>query len=161
MLCTSGDVEAGIPQLINHGDLQLVKNKSDNEIAAYKTRYGKYLRVMLGIDEVGQAPNMSVDNRSASPANVMSDMEFYALGCYLASNHGLANGKIHQSPWYLQQMILKEWLAEFYPSTSEKPRPPKPLEHLEVRFNNTLASAPNFLKQNIVDEEIYGAPETG
>ena len=88
-------------------------------------------------------------------------MEFYALGCYLASNHGLANGKIHQSPWYLQKMILKEWLKEFYPSTTEVPRPPKPLEHLQQEFNYGPASVPDFLKQNIVDEEIYGAPETG
>ena len=161
VLCTSGDVEAGIPQLIDRGELHLVKNQSDNEIAVYKTRYGKYLRVMLGIDEVGQAPNMSVEDGSVSPANVMSDMEFYALGCYLASDHGLANGKIHQSPWYLQNMILKEWLAEFYPSTTEVPRPPKPLEHLQLEFNYGSMSAPDFLNHNVVGKKIYEMPESG
>jgi len=146
--------------LIDRGELHLVKNQSDNEIAVYKTRYGKYLRVMLGIDEVGQAPNMSVEDGSVSPANVMSDMEFYALGCYLASDHGLANGKIHQSPWYLQNMILKEWLAEFYPSTTEVPRPPKPLEHLQLEFNYGSMSAPDFLNHNVVGKKIYEMPES-
>ena len=158
VLCTSGDVEAGIPQLIDRGELQLVKNQSDSEIAVYKTRYGKYLRVMLGIDGVGQAPNMSVEDGSISPANVMSDMEFYALGCYLASDHGLANGKIHQSPRYLQNMILKEWLAEFYPSTTEVPRSPKPLKYLEREFNYDPISAPDFLSHNAVDKEIPEMP---
>ena len=87
-------------------------------------------------------------------------MEFCALGCYLASDHGLANGKIHQSPWYLQNLILKEWLAEFYPSASEKPSPPKPLEHLDVRFNNTPTTASDFLNYKVTDKKIYEMPET-
>ena len=161
VLCTSGDVEAGIPQLIDRGELQLVENQSTREIAVYKTRYGKNLRVMLGIDKIGQAPNMSVEDGSASPANVMSDMEFYALGCYLASDHGLTAGTIHQSPRHLQNIILKEWLAEYYPSTTEVPMLPKPLKGLELQFNTTAGSAPQFVNHNFAGEEIYGLPESG
>ena len=161
VLCTSGDVEAGIPQLIDRGELQLVENQSTREIAVYKTRYEKHLRVMLGIDKIGQAPNMSVEDGSASPANVMSDMEFYALGCYLASDHGLTVGTIHQSPRHLQNIILKEWLAEYYPSTTEVPMLPKPLKGLELQFNTTAGSAPQFVNHNFAGEEIYGLPESG
>ena len=160
VLCTSGDVEAGIPQLINRGELQLVKKQSDREIAVYRTRHAKQLRVLFGIDEIGQAPNMSVEDGSASPANVMSDMEFYALGCYLASEHGLSGGKIHESPWHLQKMILKEWLAEFYPSTIEAPHTSKPLEHFEQRYNNTSISATDFIDHNFTGKKIVEFPES-
>jgi len=161
VLCTSGDVEAGIPQLIDSGALRLVKNQSNNDIAVYKTRYGKYLRVMLGIDEIGQAPNMSVEDGSASPANVMSDMEFYALGCYLASKHDLSPGTIHQSPWHLQNIILKEWLAEFYPSTTgASPQSSKKVQGLDLMLNNSSRTAPELLKPNFVSEKIYELPDS-
>jgi len=117
ILCTSGDVEAGIPQLIASGYLQLAAKQDYKDIAVYQTRSGKTLRVMLGMDGIGQAPNMSSDDGSASPANVMSDMEFYALGCYLGTKPELVNGKIHQSPEFIQKLILQEWLAEFYPAS--------------------------------------------
>jgi len=119
ILCTSGDVEAGIPQLIATGYLQLSAKQDYKDIAVYRTRYGKKLRVMLGGDGIGQAPNMSSDDGSASPANMMSDMEFYALGCYLGTKPGLVSGKIHQSPEFIQNLILKEWLSEFYPSSAD------------------------------------------
>lgn len=157
VLCTSGDVEAGIPQLIDNGELQLVKNESDSDIATYRTRHSKHLRVMLGIDEIGQAPNMSVEDGSVSPANVMSDMEFYALGCYLASEHGLDNGKIHQSPWHLQKLILKEWLAEFYPSTTEVTRPSK---QPELRFNNTSPSTADYFNHSFAGRNTCELPES-
>ncbi len=161
VLCTSGDVEAGIPQLIDRGEMHLVKNQSDAEIAVYKTRYGKHLRIILGIDEVGQAPNMTVEDGSASPANVMSDMEFYALGCYLASDHDLTNGTVHQSPRHIQNMILKEWLAEFYPATIEAPLIRKPLNRLELHFESTSTTTTELAKHKLVDEEVYGLPESG
>jgi len=117
VLCTSGDVEAGIPQLVERGYLQLAKKQDYKDIAVYINRYGKKLRIMLGNDGVGQAPNMSAEDGSASLTNVMSDMEFYALGCYLGTKHKMVGGNIHHSPEFLQTLILQEWLAEFYPAS--------------------------------------------
>jgi len=119
ILCTSGDVEAGIPQLIEAGCLQLIQDQDYEDVAVYATRYGKYVRIMLGTDGIGQAPNMSSDDGSTSPANVMSDMEFYALGCYLGTKHRMVSGKIHQSPEFIQNLILQEWLTEFYPLSGD------------------------------------------
>ncbi len=118
ILCTSGDVEAGIPQLIADGYLTLIQTESNREIATYKTMYAKKIRIILGIDGIGQAPNMSLKDGSASPANLMSDMEFCGIGNYLASPETkLRPGMIHHSPESVEQLILREWLSEFYPDT--------------------------------------------
>jgi hypothetical protein len=59
---------------------------------------------------------MVVEDGSGSPANLMSDMEFYAAGAYLASSrHSFQPGTIHESPAMLQQLIMEEWLKVFYP----------------------------------------------
>jgi len=137
VLCTSGDVEAGIPQLIAKRKLRLIEHQSNHHIAVYRTSYGKNIRLILGADKIGQAPNMSVSDGSASPANVMSDMEFYALGCHLASDHKLAAGFIHQSPIHLQKLILKEWLLEFYPSTCSSSKSAKPSNDFSLEFEDT------------------------
>ncbi len=114
VLCTSGEIEAGIPQLINAGELQ--QQTGDNRLASYRTKSGKQIRVLLGGDQIGQAPNMVVEDGSGSPANLMSDMEFYAAGAYLASSrHSFQPGTIHESPAMLQQLIMEEWLKVFYP----------------------------------------------
>ncbi len=120
VLCTSGDVEAGIPQLIESGHISLVQSQSNDEIAVYRTCFGKHLRVMLGRDGIGQAPNMVVADGSGSPANLMSDMEFYALGAYLSNNqNALPTGSIIESPETVQDLILEQWLNEFHPSSLE------------------------------------------
>ncbi|OED37364.1 hypothetical protein AB833_24115 [Chromatiales bacterium (ex Bugula neritina AB1)] len=117
VLCTSGDVEAGIPQLVASGHLTLSVTDSTDEIAVFTTRYQKKVRVLLARDGVGQAPNMSMEDGSSSPANLMSDMEFYALGKYLASSRcKLKPGDIHVTPDELENLILREWLREFYPA---------------------------------------------
>ena len=116
VLCTSGEIEAGIPQLINAGELQQKQQTGDNRLALYRTKSGKQIRVLLGGDQIGQAPNMVVEDGSGSPANLMSDMEFYAAGAYLASSrHSFQPGTIQESPAMLQQLIMEEWLQVFYP----------------------------------------------
>ena len=120
ILCTSGDVEGGIPQLIADGFLTLINEESNKDIATFKTLYGKKIRIVLGIDGVGQAPNMSLKDGSASPANLMSDMEFCGIGNYLASPATkLRPGMIHRSPEAVEQLILLEWLKEFHPNSVE------------------------------------------
>ncbi len=121
ILCTSGEVEAGIPQLIEAGDLKHITSESSDDIAIYQTRSGKNVRVMLGNDHTGQAPNMIVEDGSGSPANLMSDMEFYALGAYLASaQNTLPANTISTSPAELQNLVLTEWLQEFYPASVDE-----------------------------------------
>lgn len=121
ILCTSGEVEAGIPQLIASGHIKLVEAESTQDIAVYSTCFGKRVRIMLGSDGIGQAPNMTIEEGSASPVNLMSDMEFYAIGCYLGSQQNqLLAGHIHPSPKMLQDLILEEWLKELYPGSFEK-----------------------------------------
>lgn len=118
VLCTSGDVEAGIPQLIADGYISIVDAESTTEIAVYKTLNGKRIRLVLGSDGVGQAPNMSLKDGSSSPANLMSDMEFCGIGHYLASSaFNLQPGKIHSSPTKVEDLILREWLREFHPQS--------------------------------------------
>ncbi len=117
VLCTSGDVEAGVPQLVANGHLELCIAESTADIAVYKMHSGKRVRILLACDGVGQAPNMSLEDGSSSPANLMSDMEFYALGKYLGSAEcRLVPGEIHNSPQTLEDPILQHWLNEFYPS---------------------------------------------
>ena len=121
VLCTSGEVEAGIPQLINAGHLEYITTESTDNIAMYRTRSGKNIRIMLGNDLIGQAPNMVVEDGSGSPANLMSDMEFYAIGAYLASQQNrLSGNSISNSPRELQNLILNEWLKEFYPASVDE-----------------------------------------
>ncbi len=115
VLCTSGDVEAGLPQLIQNGDLKHIDSESNSEIAVFATRRGKKIRILLASDGIGQAPNMSMQDGSSSPANLMSDMEFYAMGSYLSSNNTQLNAaSIHESPGYLEDIIIREWLSEFH-----------------------------------------------
>lgn len=118
VLCTSGDVEAGIPQLIADGTISLIDSESTVEIAVYKSIHSKRIRLVLGSDGVGQAPNMSLKDGSSSPANLMSDMEFCGIGNYLASAESdLKPGTIHPSPDSVEDLILKEWLREFHPQS--------------------------------------------
>lgn len=118
VLCTSGDIEAGIPQLISDGFISLLKSESNAEIAVYKSIHGKRIRLVLGFDGVGQAPNMSLKDGSSSPVNLMSDMEFCGIGNYLASSTSdLQPGKIHSSPNTVEDLILEEWLREFHPQS--------------------------------------------
>lgn len=122
VLCTSGDVEGGIPQLIADGYLSLIQEESNREIAIFKTMHGKKIRIVLGIDGIGQAPNMSLKDGSASPANLMSDMEFCGIGNYLASPETMLRpGMIHRSPDSVEQLILLEWLREFHPDSVKPP----------------------------------------
>ncbi len=125
VLCTSGDVEGGIPQLISNGLITLINAESNNDIAVYSTVAGKKLRIALGSDGVGQAPNMSLKDGSASPANLMSDMEFCAIGDYLAcADTQLEPGRIHSPPKAVEDIILAEWLREFYPQSIATKTPP-------------------------------------
>ena len=118
VLCTSGDVEAGIPQLIAAKHIELVRCDPNNQIATYKTRYKKFIRIMLGSDSIGQAPNLVVESGSGSLANLMSDMEFYALGCHLASKGAqLPSGRISDSPLEIQDLIIEQWLQVFHPKS--------------------------------------------
>lgn len=118
VLCTSGDVEGGIPQLITNNLITLIKAESNKDIAVYSTVSGNKLRIVLGSDGVGQAPNMSLKDGSASPVNLMSDMEFCAIGNYLACpDTKLEPGRIHSSPKAVEDIILAEWLGEFYPQS--------------------------------------------
>jgi len=124
VLCTSGDVEAGIPQLIAENQIQLIDSLKSGDIATYKTKSDKHFRVILGGDGVGQAPNLVVENGSESLANLMSDMEFYALGCYLgwhleSSAGQLPTGTISDSPNHIQDLILKQWLQVFHPHSQQ------------------------------------------
>ena len=121
VLCTSGDVEAGLPQLIASGCLVKVDRESDDILAVYTTADGKRIRVLLGNDQIGQAPNMVIEDGSGSPANLMSDMEFYALGAYLSSKQNSLNGySISESPVILQELIIREWMKVFYPDAVSK-----------------------------------------
>jgi len=115
VLCTSGDVEAGVPQLIQNGDLKYLESESNTEIAVFTSRKGKKIRILLASDGIGQAPNMSMQDGSSSPANLMSDMEFYAMGSYLSSNASQLNpATIHESPGNLEDIIIRQWLNEFH-----------------------------------------------
>jgi len=121
ILCTSGDVEAGIPQLIKAGHLRLLVTKSKPDIATFATRYGTQIRIMLATDGIGQAPNMTLEDGSDSAVNKMSDMEFYALGAYLSSkNSEIPLRKITESPSFIQNIILEEWLHETHPTSIER-----------------------------------------
>lgn len=118
VLCTSGDIECGIPQLIADGHMSLIHSQSTSEIATFTTVHNKRIRLVQGSDGVGQAPNMSLRDGSSSPVNLMSDMEFCGIGEYLASAEStLQPGTIHQSPSAVENLILKEWLREFHPDT--------------------------------------------
>ena len=115
VLCTSGDVEAGIPQLLKNGHLLQIEAESNPDIAVFATPSGKKVRILLASDGIGRAPNMSMQDGSSSPANLMSDMEFYAMGSYLSGNRGqLAPARIHESPENLENIILGRWLSEFH-----------------------------------------------
>ena len=71
---------------------------------------------MLAGDGIGQAPNLVVESGSGSLANLMSDMEFYALGCHLASNRcQLPSGRISDSPDDIQDLVIEQWLQAFHP----------------------------------------------
>ena len=121
VLCTSGDVEGGIPQLIAAKHLELVKGDLQSQIATYKTRDNNSIRIMLGGDGIGQAPNLVVESGSGSLANLMSDMEFYALGCHLASKRcQLQGSRISDSPEEIQDLVIEQWLQEFYPNCRDK-----------------------------------------
>jgi S-adenosylhomocysteine hydrolase len=116
VLCTSGDVEAGIPQLIAAKHIELVKCDLNAQVATYKTCDNKSIRIMHGGDSIGQAPNLVIESGSGSLANLMSDMEFYALGCHLASNGTqLPGGRISDSPVEIQDLIIEQWLQVFHP----------------------------------------------
>lgn len=116
ILCTSGDVEAGIPQLIAKRQIQLIGSDSTGKIAKFHSRYDKSFRLMLGSDKIGQAPNLVMEDGSDSLANLMSDMEFYALGCYLGSDAAkLPVGCINESPKEIQDLIIEQWLQVFHP----------------------------------------------
>ena len=122
VLCTSGDVEAGVPQLIANGDIQLADLQVHDDIASYKTRHDKSIRIMLGNDAVGQAPNMIIEDGSGSLANLMSDMEFYALGCYLGSQICRSpTGCVSESPAEIQNLIIDQWLNVFHPQSTSQP----------------------------------------
>lgn len=115
VLCTSGDVEAGIPQLLQSGALKYIESESNSEIAVFSTRENKKIRILLASDGIGQAPNMSMQDGSSSPANLMSDMEFYAMGSYLSRYSKQLNpATIHESPGKLEDIIIHEWLREFH-----------------------------------------------
>ena len=116
VLCTSGDVEAGIPQLIAGKHIELGESDVNDQIATYKLRDNKSIRIMLGGDGIGQAPNLVVESGSNSLANLMSDMEFYALGCHLARK-GIQCpvGRISDSPVEIQDLIIEQWLQVFHP----------------------------------------------
>ena len=119
VLCTSGDVEAGIPQLVAAKHLELVEQNVNDQLATYKTRNNKSIRIMLGGDAVGQAPNLVTENGSGSLANLMSDMEFYALGCHLARDDTrIPSGCISDSPTMLQNLIIEQWLQVFHPQST-------------------------------------------
>ena len=118
VLCTSGDVEAGIPQLLAANQIQLARSQKQSSIATFNTQFNKSFRVILGGDGVGQAPNLVVENGSNSLANLMSDMEFYALGCYLGSSgRQLPTGTITDSPHHLEDLIFRQWLQVFHPQS--------------------------------------------
>ncbi len=119
VLCTSGDVEAGIPQLLANKQIKLANLQVNEDIATYKTCFNKSIRIMLGSDAVGQAPNMVVEDGSGSLANLMSDMEFYALGCYLGSNAcQLPTHCVSESPAHIQNLIIDQWLKVFHPHST-------------------------------------------
>lgn len=121
VLCTSGDVEAGIPQLIHAQHLIVEQSEKSDAIATYISSAGKRVRVLLGNDGVGQAPNMTTEDGSGSAANMMSDMEFYALGALLGSSqHNIQPGEICPSPSSVQQMIAADWLECLYPESLGK-----------------------------------------
>ena len=118
VLCTSGDVEAGIPQLIAADKIELVESDSNAQVATYKTCNSKIIRIMLGGDGIGQAPNLVTEHGTGSLANLMSDMEFYALGCHLARNDAqLPSGCITDSPANIQDLIFEQWLEVFHPGS--------------------------------------------
>lgn len=144
VLCTSGDVEAGIPQLIANGDLAHVESESNTEIAVFVTRKGKKVRVLLASDGIGQAPNMSMQDGSSSPANLMSDMEFYAMGSYLAGlDHRLQPGIIHQPPSLLENLIIGEWLSEFHPDCLNNRTESQPFNATDTNAADTSAAGPD------------------
>lgn len=131
VLCTSGDVEAGIPQLLAAEHIRLAEYQKCDNIATYKTRTNKSFQLMLGGDKIGQAPNLVVEKGSNSLANLMSDMEFYALGCHLGSNTAhLPTGCITDSPANVQDLIFHQWLQVFHPqSQRHHPEPTEFTEH--------------------------------
>jgi len=118
VLCTSGDVEGGVPQLIKNKHLLLEETDNKKQVATFVTGGGKRLRLLLGCDGVGQAPNMTMEDGSGSVANLMSDMEFYALGALLGSStHGMLTSEVNQSPLWIQQLVATEWLDCFFSSS--------------------------------------------
>lgn len=130
VLCTSGDVEAGIPQLLEAGHMELLPEESNDGIAVYQTRFGKRLRIMLGKDQIGQAPNMIVEDGSGSAANLMSDMEFYAMGAYLGSQRkDVPVHQISEPPQEIEHLIIEQWLKMFYPSCIEARPTGAPTSH--------------------------------
>ncbi len=141
VLCTSGDVEAGIPQLIASKHIELVKCDLNNQVATYKTRQNKSIRIMLGGDSIGQAPNLVVESGSGSLANLMSDMEFYALGCHLASKGAqLPGGRISDSPLDIQNLIFEQWLQVFHPKCRNTQSEPTSLSELNLPEETLVSS---------------------
>jgi S-adenosylhomocysteine hydrolase len=148
VLCTSGDVEAGIPQLLCNGDLVKIEVESNPEIAVFATRSGKKIRVLLASDGVGQAPNMSMQDGSSSPANLMSDMEFYAMGSYLSDRRrALDPARIHESPPELENIILSRWLNEFHGDCLQPVTDQSTGEPL-LPYNPTGNATPSLQTQN-------------
>lgn len=145
VLCTSGDVEAGIPQLLATNQIQLLDAHNSDKIATYRTQSNKHFRLILGGDGVGQAPNLVVENGSGSLANLMSDMEFYALGCYLGSNVGrVPTGTISDSPNHLQDLIFKQWLKVFHPQSQQN----------NLASSNSKPEPTSSLNQSTDDSEV-------
>ena len=114
VLSTSGDVEGGIPQLIEKNCLVKSPLGDDGNIASFITSSGKPIRLALGNDSVGQAPNTMLAEGSVSPANLMSDMEFVGAARYLGGmNNVPATKKIEHLPEYIENIILNEWMKFF------------------------------------------------
>ena len=114
---------------------------------------------MLGNDGMGQAPNMSIEDGSLSPVNMMSDMEFYALGCYLGSSQGDSlKGGIHESPSALQSIILEEWLYEYYPEFAADTDQPK-IDQLKTPGERRLSDT--SMQQPLVGRASTNIPGEG
>ncbi len=114
VLSTSGDVEGGIPQLIEKNCLIRSPIGSDGNIASYITSSGKPIRLALGSDGIGQAPNTMLPEGSVSPANLMSDMEFVGAARYLGGMSNVpAPRVIEHLPENIENTILDEWMRFF------------------------------------------------
>lgn len=152
VLSTSGDVEGGIPQLIEKHCLVKSPLGNDGAIASYVTSAGKPLRLALGNDGVGQAPNTMLPEGSVSPANLMSDMEFVGAARYLGGMSNVAaTGKIEHLPEPIENIILNEWMKFFgYRETL-----PTHQKFSELPSQNTLNdSVPSTAVRDLFNGEV-------